>query len=73
MHFLRYVALMLAFAVTLPCLRGNAVSEGSQHTYASVLMEAESGSVLRETNAQEQLPIGSLAKLMTVYLAAEAV
>lgn len=73
MHFLRYVALMLAFAVTLPCLRGNAVSEESQHTYASVLMEAESGSVLRETNAQEQLPIGSLAKLMTVYLAAEAV
>ena len=72
-RILQYLAAVLMLCTAIPVLRVHAETEQSQHTYASILMEAESGSVLRETNAQEQLPIGSLAKLMTVYLAAEAV
>ncbi len=46
--------------------------EGTE-TKATLLIEANTGSVLAEENADERLPVGSLAKLMTAYLAAQAI
>lgn len=40
---------------------------------AAVLMEASTGQVLFERQAQERLPIGTLNKIMTVLLVAEAI
>jgi len=43
------------------------------HTYSSVLMEATTGTVLGGTDSDLPLPVGTLTKLMTVYLTAQAV
>lgn len=43
------------------------------HTYSSVLTEARTGMVIGGTDSDLPLPIGTLTKLMTVYLTAEAV
>ncbi len=40
---------------------------------AYVLMEAETGRVLREQNGYTEVPIGTMCKLMTVLLVAEAI
>ena len=50
-----------------------AEDSGSVHHYASALMEAESGTLLDGRDSDVRLPVGSLTKLMTVYLTAEAV
>lgn len=72
------VALALTFFCTLP-----AIADGEEAIYAStdikitgtsaLLMEASTGQVLFEKQANEKLPIGTLNKIMTVLLVAEAI
>lgn len=45
----------------------------AQEQQATLLIEAGSGCILAEENADARLPIGSLAKLMTAYLTARAI
>lgn len=44
-----------------------------QQEMAFILMEANTGSILQQEYADEVRPIGSLAKLMTAYLTAQAI
>lgn len=60
------LSLLLTAALLLPVL---VHAEGAR---ATLLIEANTGAILSENNADEHLPIGSLAKLMTAYLAAQA-
>lgn len=73
----RCYCIFIAVAILLSLYRSVPVSaeetQASVHHYASALMEAESGTLLGGTDSDVQVPIGSLTKLMTVYLAAEAV
>lgn len=46
-------------------------AHGSEGGAAYLLIEAHTGTVLSESNADAILPVGSLAKLMTAYLAAQ--
>lgn len=48
-------------------------AENTPSTHAAVLMEAGTGTVLEEKDGDVQLPVGTMAKLMTVWLTAEAV
>lgn len=47
-------------------------AHAEEHAAATLLIEAHTGTVFAEGNADETLPVGSLAKLMTAYLAAQA-
>jgi D-alanyl-D-alanine carboxypeptidase (penicillin-binding protein 5/6) len=48
-------------------------NEDPMLTQAYVLMEAETGRVLKEQNGYTEVPIGTMCKLMTVLLVAEAI
>ncbi len=47
--------------------------ETANFTQATLLMEAETGQVLKEENGYEKLPIGTLNKVMTTLLVAESI
>ena len=68
---LRFLAILLTFCM-LPAMPVHADGE-PPHAYASVLMEAETGTVLGGTDSDKPLPVGTMAKLMTVYLTARAI
>ncbi len=68
---MKRIAILIAcglLCALLPALHVRAEDSAA----ASLLIEARTGAVLSETNADEVLPVGSLAKLMTAYLAAQA-
>ncbi|MBR3630873.1 MAG: D-alanyl-D-alanine carboxypeptidase [Oscillospiraceae bacterium] len=67
MKTIRFFAVFLFMSLLLPALPVQA--EGAQ---AAVLIEASTGCILSETNADTVLPVGSLAKLMTALLAGRA-
>lgn len=68
-----FFAVVMVLAFLFGTVHVSAEEAPSVHHYASALMEAESGTLLGGTDPDAQVPIGSLTKLMTVYLAAEAV
>ena len=49
------------------------VQEGRQDVKASIVWEAETGTILYENNSKESLPIASMSKLMTQYLVLHAI
>lgn len=65
MSFLLVIVLLSGMLLPLP-----AKAEGAK---ATLLVEANTGSVLAEENAGQRLAVGSLAKLMTAYLVDRAV
>lgn len=68
---MKQTAFLLAFLLTAVLLLPFPVrAEGAK---ALLLIEANTGTVLSEENADARLPVGSLAKLMTAYLAANAI
>ena len=72
----RFFAALTALLLMLPLCTISAAADGEkppQHTYASALLEAESGMCIGGTDPDIPLPVGSQAKLMTVYLTARAV
>lgn len=69
----KFVAGVLIFYITFFCWfpMQAAAEENAVSTKAYVLMEQESGTILEEQQADVPMPMGMLAKLMTVLLAAE--
>ena len=67
---MRQIAVIMVILVMLPAVLAGAVRAQAE---AYVLAEAQSGEVLMEKNADVSRPIGSLAKLMTAYVTAQAI
>lgn len=65
-----YAAAAAALLLLLLPIKVHSAGEGAK---AYIVMEAGTGSVLAEENADAILPVGSLAKLMTAYLTALAI
>ena len=65
------LALLLAVLCVLPCAAGAVAPEISAPS--AILMEASTGKVLYEKNADERLPPASVTKVMTILLIAEAI
>lgn len=71
MRFLSLLLPVLLISGILCPLR--ACGEDTVSCQASLLIETQTGCILAEENGTRHLPIGSLAKLMTAYLAALAI
>ena len=74
--FTRYRAaacLLAVLLVFLPALPAAALDPGELDAKSALLMEAETGEVLYEMNADESLPPASVTKIMTLLLVMEAV
>ena len=71
------ICFMVIFLISLTETSVYAVSydnpENAPEIKASLLMEAESGQVLQHENGYEKVPVGTLNKMMTLLLTAEAV
>jgi len=65
------LALLLAVMLMLPCAAGAVAPEISAPS--AILMEASTGKVLYEKNADERLPPASVTKVMTILLIVEAI
>lgn len=68
---MKRIAIFTALLMLCPLLHAFPV-HAQEDAAAVLLIEARTGSVLSEEHADEVLPVGSLAKLMTAYLAAQA-
>ncbi len=64
-----FLAFILSFLAVATNTYGNEIVTNSK---ASILMEADTGQVLFEQNIDEQLPIASVTKVMTMLLTFEA-
>lgn len=65
----RMIALLLAVLTVLPLI--SAVKAADVSAYSAVLIEAESGDVIYEKNADVRLPMASTTKIMTAVVALE--
>ena len=67
----RFIAILLIFCFLLPTAAlAKGIDELTSKSY--ILMDGQSGNVLLENNADEQLPPASITKIMTMLLAIEA-
>ncbi len=66
-----YILLNLLIVIRMPFFQVSAEDEIPEPA-AYVLMECSTGTVLDSMNADEKLPVGTMAKLMTALLAGEA-
>lgn len=69
-HFLIYMILMI---IIMPISAADAKPQGSNPKYAMIIMDAQTGKVLEEENADKSLSPASLTKLMTLFLTFEAI
>lgn len=53
--------------------RGNTRKASSNPRYAAIIMDAQSGKILHQSHAHKQLPPASLTKMMTLFMAFEAI
>ncbi|MBR5373033.1 MAG: D-alanyl-D-alanine carboxypeptidase [Oscillospiraceae bacterium] len=67
------VLLAVLMCIDLLQLRVSADGEQPAHMYSSALLEASTRMLIGGQDPETVLPVGTLTKLMTVYLAAEAV
>lgn len=68
----RFIAILLIFCFLLPtAVLAKGIDELTSKSY--ILMDGQSGNVLLENNADEQLPPASITKIMTMLLAIEAI
>ncbi|MBR4538279.1 MAG: D-alanyl-D-alanine carboxypeptidase [Clostridia bacterium] len=77
-HFLRVLALLLCvcicFMVSAPAALAEPLEQGAPMTLtapSAILMEAETGAVIFEKNADERRPAASVTKLMTLLIVLE--
>lgn len=76
--FKQLIMLVVAFAVVIgafsPMSNAKAANDPiNVNAKAAILIEASSGKVLYSKNADERLPVASMAKMMTEYLLLEAI
>lgn len=67
---MRFSAILLSLVLSAVLLLS--VPVHAERAKASLLIEANTGAILSEENADLRLPVSSLAKLMTAYLTAQA-
>lgn len=60
-------------AYSYSCISVKADDSGAEYIQSSVLMEAESGQIIINENGCKKVPVGTLVKMMTVLLTAEAI
>lgn len=70
----RIICAFLAIITIMPAFRVKADrSEEEKYTFCEVLIEASGGMVIEGVNEETPVPVGTMAKLMTVLLTAEKV
>ena len=70
--FKKAVLFLLVFALLIPCISFSAAAEApTLSAEAALLMEADSGQVILERNADTRLPMASTTKIMTALVALE--
>ena len=69
--FIKFIAILLIIIIAFPCFDVNA--EQTIDARSAILIEANTGTVLYEMNADEALPPASVTKVMTLLLVMEAV
>lgn len=72
--FRRFFGCFLAVLMVVPCAWAKPIEEGTPMTLtapSALLMEAETGTVIFEKNADEKRPVASVTKLMTLLLVLE--
>ena len=69
----KIITVSLVFTVLFISLPANALEGPPINARSAILMEAETGKVLFEHNADEQLPPASITKIMTMLLTMEAI
>jgi D-alanyl-D-alanine carboxypeptidase (penicillin-binding protein 5/6) len=67
----RWAGLVFVLAGCSLLATSAAVDEQTPHSVASILIDAKTGTVLRESNADQRLPIASTTKIMTAILIVE--
>ena len=64
----------MAIITLIPlCGSASAAETDKEHTFCEILIEASGGAVIESVNEDVPVPVGTMAKLMTVLLAAEKV
>lgn len=72
--FLRVIGIALCLALVAPIALAKPLEDGVPMTLtapAAILMEAETGAIIFEKNADERRPVASVTKLMTILLILE--
>lgn len=70
----RILCIFLAIITLTPCFAFDVSSETDrEYTFCEILIEASGGAVIESVNEDVPVPVGTMAKLMTVLLAAEKV
>ena len=72
LFFKRIICIILAI-ITVKSVCTVSAAEEKDYKLCKVLIEASGGVVISEQNAEEPVPVGTMAKLMTVLLAAEEI
>lgn len=68
----RILSIFLAIITLTPCFTVSAETD-REYTFCEILIEASGGAVIESVNEDVPVPVGTMAKLMTVLLAAEKV
>lgn len=71
--FKRIFCTFLAIITVTPILRIYTAAEEAEYVFCEALIEAGGGALIEGVNEDVQVPVGTMAKLMTVLLAAERV
>ena len=69
----RLICFFLCIIMACPCVVLAEPSELGVNAKSHILMEASTGQVFAESNADERLPVASVTKIMTMLLIAEAI
>jgi len=73
LFFMRIICIILAIITVTSAWTVSAAEDKKEYKLCKVLIEASGGVVISEQNAEEPVPVGTMAKLMTVFLAAEEI
>lgn len=71
--FCTFLAIITLTAICVPCGSVFAEKTDKEYTFCEILIEASGGAVIESVNEDVSVPVGTMAKLMTVLLAAEKV
>ncbi len=69
----RMTRLFWVLCLVLPALAFHATDAAANSKYASIVIDANTGQVLRQRNADKRLYPASLTKMMTLYMAFDAI
>lgn len=67
------LAIITITAICVPCGSAFAEKTDKEYTFCEILIEASGGAVIESVNEDVPVPVGTMAKIMTVLLAAEKI